>query len=76
LSPRGRKQQEVEGNCTKRGFMICTPSKILFTSPNQERWDWLGVWYRGRGRRDMHTGVGSKASKKETTRKNLEFMGG
>jgi len=56
--------------------MICTPSKILFTSPNQEGWDWLGVWYRGRGRRDMHTGFGSKASKKETTRKNLAFIGG
>jgi hypothetical protein len=74
--PEREKTTRVRRNCTMRGFMICTPSKILFTSPNQEGWDWLGVWYCERGRRDMHTGFGSKSSKKDTTGKNLAFIGG
>jgi hypothetical protein len=59
-----------------KGFVICAPNKILFTPPNQETWDWQGVWYRERGRRDTHTEFGSRSSKTETTRKNLAFIGG
>jgi len=75
LSPGGRKRQEAKGNYTMKGFMVCTPKKILFTPPYQG-WDWQGVWYCGKRRRDTHTEFGRKASKKDSTRENLAFIRG